>query len=72
MPTPKQRLLLSVGYLPDASAGGIIATAMRQLANAAETATGATLIAPDGTIRYISRAEAERLVNGSRSGGPPQ
>jgi hypothetical protein len=62
----KKYLLASVSYLPDSSSGGVIATSMRYLANAASTATGMTMISPDGTVRYISRAEAERYVNGPK------
>ncbi len=64
----RTRLLASISYLGDASPGGVIATAMRYLANAAPTATGMTMIEPDGTARYISRAEAERFVNGPKAG----
>jgi hypothetical protein len=64
----KPHLLASVSFMPDASPGGILETAMRYLANAAPTATGMTCIAPDGTARYISRAEAERFVAGHKSG----
>jgi hypothetical protein len=64
----KRQLLASISHISDASPGGIVATAMRYLANAAPTATGSTLVAPDGTVRYISRAEAERFVNGSKAG----
>ncbi len=66
--TRKPYLLASIAHLPDASPGGIIATAMRHLANAAGTATGCTLIGPDGTARYISRAEAERFTRGPKGG----
>lgn len=68
----KSYLLASVGRLHDASPGGIVATAMRALANAAPTATGATLISPDGTVRYIGRAEAERYVRAPKAGETPQ
>jgi hypothetical protein len=61
---PRNPLLSSVSFLPEDSPGGIIATVMRHLANAAPTATGATLINPDGTVGYISREEAERFVFG--------
>jgi hypothetical protein len=64
--TRKSYLLASIAALPDASPGGIIATAMRHLASAADTATGCTLIGPDGTARYISRAEAERFTRGPK------
>jgi hypothetical protein len=40
---------------------------MRYLANAAPSATGMTMIEPDGTARYISRAEAERFINGPKA-----
>jgi hypothetical protein len=63
----KQFLMASVGRLPDASPGGVIAATMRVLANSAPTATGATLISPDGTVRYISRAEADRFVRGPKA-----
>jgi hypothetical protein len=61
-------LLASVAHLDDASPGGILATAMRHLAKAAPTATGMTMISPDGTVRYISRAEAERFVTPPKAG----
>jgi hypothetical protein len=64
----KKQLLASVSGHPDLSAGGIMATSMRYLANAAPTATGMTIISPDGTVHYISRAEAERFVNGPKDG----
>lgn len=64
----KQRLLASVSFIPDTSPGGVIATAMRHLATAAPSATGMTMISPDGTVRYITRAEAERYVNNPKSG----
>ncbi len=67
----KSYLLASVGRFHDASPGGIVATAMRALANAAPTATGATLISPDGTVRYIARAEAEEWVRAPRKGEMP-
>jgi hypothetical protein len=64
----KHRLLASVAFMRDNSPGGLVATAMRILANSAPTATGSTLISPDGTMQYISRAEAERFVNGTGAG----
>ncbi len=64
----KPHLLASVSFTPDASPGGILETAMRYLANAGPTATDMLCIAPDGTVRYISRAEAERFVSGHKSG----
>jgi hypothetical protein len=64
----KKHLLASTASLDDTSPGGIMATAMRYLANAAPTATGSTLIFPDGTVRYISRAEAERFAFGPKAG----
>jgi hypothetical protein len=67
---PKQRLLASVSFMPDASPGGVIATAMRHLAKAGPAATGMTMISPDGTVRYISRAEAEEFVKGSGDSEP--
>lgn len=60
----KSRLLATVTRMDDASPGGILATGMRYLANAAPTATGMTIISPDGTARYVSRKEAERFVFG--------
>ena len=60
----KSRLLASVARMDDTSPGGILATGMRYLAHAAPTATGMTIIAPDGTARYVSRSEAERFVFG--------
>lgn len=64
----KPYLLASIAHLSDPSPGSIIATAMRYLANAADTATGCTLIGPDGTAHYISRAEAERFVRAPKAG----
>jgi hypothetical protein len=64
----KKQLLASVSYVPDSSSGGIIATSMRYLADAAPSATGMTMISPDGTVRYVSRAEAERFVHGPKAG----
>lgn len=60
----KPHLLATVSRLDDSSPGGILATVMRHLAHAAPTATGATVISPDGTVRYISRTEAERYTFG--------
>lgn len=54
-----RKLLVSAAHSPDPSPGGVIATAMRYLANAAPTAAGVTVIFPGGTTRYITRAEAE-------------
>jgi len=68
----KIHLLASTTCPDDASPGGILATAIRYLANADRTATGATLIMPDGTVRYLSRLEAERFVNGPQSGEAKQ
>ena len=53
----------------DVSAADLLATAMRHLANAGPTATGATVIFPDGTSRYISREEAEHFTFGPPAGG---
>jgi len=64
----QKQLLASISHISDTSPGGIVATAMRVLAHSAPTATGSTLIAPDGTVRYISRDEAERFVNGRKAG----
>jgi hypothetical protein len=64
----KSYSLASIKYMPDELPGGILATAMRYLANAAPTATGMTMISPDGTARYVSREEAERFANGPHSG----
>ncbi len=64
----KSNVVASIAFIPDASPGGILATAMRYLANAAPSATGMTMIAPDGTVRYISREEAERFANSPQSG----
>jgi hypothetical protein len=64
----KSYLLASIAYLPDPSPGGIMATAMRYLANAAPTATGMTMIEPGGSMRYISCAEAERFAFGPEAG----
>ena len=61
----KPYLPASIDFMPDCSLGGMVATAMRQLVNAAPTATGLTMIEPDGTARYILRATAERFVHGS-------
>jgi hypothetical protein len=58
----KRNLMATIARLPDASPGGMIATAMRHLASAAPSATGCTLISPDGTVRHISRAEAEAYM----------
>ncbi len=49
----------------------LIASAMRQLAGAGPTATGATLVLPDGSIRFISIAEA-RAWMADRPEGRPQ
>lgn len=68
MHTKRPYLLASVAHLSDPSPGGIMATSMRYLANAAPTATGMTMISPDGTVRYVSRAEAERFVHGPKAG----
>lgn len=62
----RRYLLASTAKLDDPSPGGIIAASMRYLAHAAPTATGATIISPDGSLRYISRAEAERFVFGPK------
>jgi hypothetical protein len=68
MHTKRPYLLASVAHLSDSSPGGIMATSMRYLADAAATATGMTMISPDGTVQYISRAQAERFVNGPQGG----
>lgn len=60
----KSYLLATASLIDDTSPGGVVAATMRHLATAAPTATGATLISPDGTVRYISRAEAERYTFG--------
>lgn len=60
----QNRLLASVAFMPDPSPGGIVATAMRALRAAGPIATGCTMINPDGTAHYISRAEAERAMQG--------
>ncbi len=62
------RIKASVAFLPDPSPGGIVATAMRALLAAGPTATGCTLINPDGTAHYISRAEAERYIHDPKPG----
>jgi hypothetical protein len=64
----RTRLIASTPSPDDTSPGGILATAMRYLAGAAPTATGITCISPDGTVRYISRQEAERFVFGPDAG----
>ncbi len=48
-----------IGGIPRAD---MVDTAMRVLAAARRTATGATVITPSGETRYITRAEAERHV----------
>lgn len=53
----------------DVSAADLLATAMRHLANTSPPATGATVILPDGTTRYICREEAERFTFGPPAGG---
>jgi hypothetical protein len=45
--------------------------AMRYLAHSAPTATGTTVIFPDGASRYISRAEAEEFVFGPHTSEAP-
>lgn len=60
------RLIATSACADDASPGGIVATATRYLAHAAPSATGMTIISPDGTARYISRAQAEQAVFGSK------
>lgn len=62
------RLVASVTFTPDPSPGGTVATAMRALLAAGPTATGCTLINPDGTAHYISRAEAERYIRDPKPG----
>ncbi len=51
--------------------GGVIALAMRMLAASGPTATGATLLMPGGTSRYVSVAEARAWV-AAQSEGPAQ
>lgn len=68
----RPRITASFSRLSDASPSGILAEAMRYLAHAAPTATGSTLIFPDGTMRYISREEAERFVFGIKAGESTQ
>jgi hypothetical protein len=65
MPNMSQhtRFVASVTFTRDPSPGGIVATAMRVLLAAGPAATGCTLINPDGTAHYISRADAERCVH---------
>ena len=64
----KRNLIATAACLPDASPGGVMATAMRYLASAAPSATGCTLISSDGTARYISRKEAEADTQGRKAG----
>lgn len=59
----RNRLKASVAFMPDSSPAGVFATAIRTLLAAGPNAAGCTLINPDGTARYISRAEAERLAH---------
>jgi hypothetical protein len=47
-----------------------IAAAMIALRGAAPTATGATIILPDGTTTYVSRATAEAMAP-DQGGGVP-
>ena len=68
----KSHLLATVARMDDASPGGILATSMRYLAHAGPTATGMTIISPDGTARYVSRSEAERFVFGPGTTEPKQ
>lgn len=64
----RRNLIATAARVPDASPGGIMATAMRYLATAALSAMGCTLISPDGTARYISRADAEAYTHGRKAG----
>lgn len=56
------RLIATAASVDDADPGGILATGLRYLAHAAPTVIGLTIIAPDGTARYVSRTEAERFA----------
>lgn len=64
----KTRLLASTANPVDMSFRGFLIIAMWELATAAPTATGSTLIFPDGTMRYISREEADRFAFGPDAG----
>jgi hypothetical protein len=61
-------LVASIAFIHHASSGGVLATVVSYLSNAAPTATGMTMIAPDGTARYISREDAERFANAPKAG----
>ncbi|HUN01034.1 MAG TPA: hypothetical protein PLI96_11205 [Halothiobacillus sp.] len=60
----KNNLTSPIGYHYDPIPGGLYATVLRFLKNS--SAMGIALIESDGSATYVSRAEAERLLNQSK------
>ncbi len=58
----RSRLLGSTSFDATMPLGQLVDITMRVLATSGPTATGATLIMPDGSVRYFSKADADKHV----------